>query len=465
MRIKADKSRGRMARVIIASVMLTLHLLAYAVLSLLGFADPSDPGHLMLLGANFVIGAIVVWGGHEPILGAGMMFLVAAHALLGRQIAPDPLTSGAILFVNMLVVYVGIKINFHLRTVHWIAFVASYLALFFLFIVGMRNAEALFLLFLLGLAATARDLKLLAYFWALTLSFTFCQPYAWHALIISSLVLTAVFGARGTNLSPTALVFLGCGLALIMLVLLPVLIVMFGENPHNLLSVLRDPRIRRALLTTLLTASVSTAILAIVTVPLAYSISRLRFPGRTLFLSLVDIPIVIPQSVAGIALVKVFGRQQFLGEVLFHRLGLSFDGTIAGIILAQVFVSLPFIARSAIAAFDAVPERLESAARLLGASGWEAFRRVALPLASRGVFLGAVLAWARAAGEFGAVIFIAPVPETAPVAAFNRFNAVGMVETGPLVAALLLFSLVMFFLLQFVSRSLPTVHGAKGENS
>jgi len=197
------------------------------------------------------------------------------------------------------------------------------------------------------------------------------------------------------------------------------------------------------------------------TVPLAYAVSRLRFRGRTLLLSLIDIPIVIPQSVAGIALLKVFSRQQFLGETLFAAFGLRFDGTMLGICLAQAFVAMPFLARSAIAAFDAVPPSLELSARTLGASPWSAIRRVALPLASRGLFLGAVLAWARAAGEFGAVIFIAPTPETAPVAAYNRFNAVGVAEAAPLVTALLVFSLAMFFLLQLVAHTLPTLHSAK----
>jgi molybdate/tungstate transport system permease protein len=97
------------------------------------------------------------------------------------------------------------------------------------------------------------------------------------------------------------------------------------------------------------------------------------------------------------------------------------------------------------------------AARTLGAPSFDAFRRIAVPLAGRGLFLGAVLAWARAAGEFGALLFLAVHPVTAPVAAYNRFMSVGLVETGPLVTTLLLFSLAMFFLLQIVARTLRPV--------
>jgi molybdate/tungstate transport system permease protein len=442
--------------------LLAVHVAGHVVLSLRGSLQPFEPFSLLLLGANGVIAVVLLRGAGDLLLGAGTMLLILAHALLGQHLAPDSLTSGAMLMVSIIVLYVGVKVNRHLPARYWYAFVAGYFVLFVTFIVLLDNAEALFLLFLLGLAACSRSLRLLAYFWALTISFTFCQPFAWEAAIISFFILTALFGARGNVPSPTAIVFLGVGLVLVMLVLLPVVVVLLGEDPRNIVNVLGDPRVRSAIWTTAVTATISTAFLCVVAVPTAYAVSRLRFPGRSLLLSLIDVPIVIPQSVAGIALLKVFSKQQFLGEALFYAFGIRFDGTILGICLAQVFVAMPFITRSAVAAFEAVPEGLEFAARTLGASSWGAFRRVALPLASQGVFLGAVLAWARAAGEFGALVFIAPTPETAPVAAYNRFNSVGMVETVPLVAALLLFSLAMFFLLQLVSRTLPSQHGRGG---
>lgn len=454
---------SKRVRKIVVGSLLAGHVLSHVILSLIGAIEPLEFFNLLLLAANFVIAVLLVRKDRDLLLGAGIMFLVAAHAFIGQRLAPDALTSGAILFVNILILYVGTKINVHFPARYWYAFVAGYFLLFYIFIIQLDNAEALFLLFLLGLAATARSFRLAAYFWALTLSFTFCQPYAWEAAIISFIILFALFGSRGNLRSRTALVFLCVGLIVVFLVLLPVIITVLGEDPHNLINVLRDSRIRSAIWITVLTATISTIFLVIFIMPLAYAISRLRFPGRTLLLSLIDIPIVIPQSVAGIALIKVFGKQQFIGDMFFRAFGLRFDGTMLGICVAQVFVSMPFIARSAIAAFDAVPEELELSARTLGASSWSAFRRVSLPLASRGLFLGAVLAWARAAGEFGAVIFIAPTPETAPIAAFNRFNSVGVVEAAPLVAVLLLFSLAMFFLLQFVSRSFHTVHGRKGE--
>lgn len=476
---------SRRARALLAGLLLGAHLAGYLALALVrraggaglpwllaGF-DPLEGLNLLLLAANIILAWALVAGRVEPALAGGAMFLLAAHTFVGNRLAPDHLTSGAMLLVNVLVLYVGVRVWERLPARHWYAFVASYLGLFLVFIRipglplfrGVSNAEPLFLLFLLGLCACARSLRLLAYFWALTLSFTFLQPYSWAATGLLFLALAALFGARpvGAGRSPAALAFLGVGLALALFVLLPVVLMMTGEDALNFEALLRDGQVRAALATTAWTATVSTAFLVLLAVPLAYALSRLRFPGRALILALIEVPVVVPQSVAGIALLKVFGERQPLGEAVEAALGWRFAGTALGICLAQVFVAMPFVTKAAIAAFEAVPEDLELSARALGASSWSAFRRVALPLASRGIFMGAVLSWARAAGEFGALLFIAQTPVTAPVLAWDWFGRKGLADTGPLVAMLLLFSLVMFFLLQLVTRTLPRPAGASGE--
>jgi molybdate/tungstate transport system permease protein len=478
--VNAGAPKGRQLRSGVIGCIFALHALGYVAFGILGWADPFELFNLLLLVANAIAGAMLLREDRDLLVGAGVMVLILAHAFvghgrsaaavnLGYRLAPDELTSGATLLVNILILYVGVQVNRYLPLRHWVAFVASYLALFILFVevefawwpdllqrISMDNAEPLFLLFLMGLAACARSLRLLAYFWVLTLSFTAAQPYAWEALAIGFLVLTALFGARRAVPSAAAQILLGAGLAVLMLVLLPVVIVLFGEDMRNLELMLRDERVLRAISTTAWTATVATGALLLFVVPLAYGLSRTRFPGRTLVLSLMDLPIVIPQSVAGIALLQVWGRNQPLGAWVENLLGVPVDGTAMGICLAQIFVAMPFLARSALAAFDHVDPALELSARTLGASSWGAFGRVALPLAGRGIFLGAVLAWARAAGEFGAVVLLAPYPETAPVAAYNRFHAVGLAETAPLVALLLIFSLAMFFLLQLAVKLLPT---------
>jgi len=481
------------ARQAVIAAMFGAHLLIYLISWVIGRVSPveffanlwggsveeNDFFQLLLLAGNAIIAWVLLVSKRDLLLGAGTMFLLAVHGLMGHKLAPDSLTSGAMLMVSIIVLYVGVKINTLLPARYWWALVASYLALFFIFVeirwgslipgldftTGISNAVPLLLLFLLGLSACARSFQLLAYFWAIVISFTFCQPYGWETVLIAFAALAAVFSAKGRVPSPTALVFLACGLVVTFLVLFPVVAIAMGESLLAVDKVLRDPDFLTALGNTAWTATVSTLVLVAFTVPLAYAVSRLRFRGRTLLLSLIDLPIVIPQSVAAIALLKVFGEQQYIGQLLSDRLGISFSGTAWGIIVAQVFVALPFITRSALAAFEAVPERLELAARTLGASSWSAFRRIALPLASRGIFLGAVLAWARAAGEFGALMLIAQNPRTAPMEVYLKFDRLGPVQAAPMGAALLFFSVAMFFLLQFVSRTLPSVHGERGSGT
>ncbi len=481
-----NERSGKRLRLLVAGALLAGHVANYAIQALLGHLHPigflrellgsgkvddHELFQMLLLAANLALGPALISGRGNLMLGAGSMFLILAHAWVGVRVVPDPLTSGAALVVNILVLYVGTRLSERLPAKHLAAFAASYFALFFIFVeikwgflipalkgrTGMGNAEPLFLLFVMGLCACARSWRLLAWFWAVTVSFTFLQPYAWESAVVLCFIVAALFGARGALRSPTALVFLGVGLALAGLVLFPVVAAIMGESPQNLGNILGDERIQKAVGRTLVTATASTLFLVALAVPLAYALARLHFPGRSLLLAAIDVPIVIPQSVAGLALVRVFGAGQPLGGVIENVFGVRFDGTLWGVCLAQVFVAMPFIVKAALAAFESVPVELELSARTLGASPWNAFRRVALPLASRGIFLGAVLAWARAAGEFGALLFIASNSEveTAPVLAWNLFGSVGSAQAGPLVAVLLGFSLAMFFLLQLATRTLP----------
>ncbi|MCX7591055.1 MAG: ABC transporter permease [Kiritimatiellae bacterium] len=394
-------------------------------------------------------------GNADPLFSLGAVLLVAGNVFWGQRVSPDALTSGAVLLTGLVTLYVGLKIGTHVGFKHLAVFVSGYLLLFYLFTLRIPNADSLFVLSLLGLSATARDLRLTAYFWAVVTSFTLCQPYAWESVIAFFLILTALFGARGFARSGTTLIFLAGGLLLILTILFPILILMLGQDLHSLSTLLGDPRIRSALVLTLTTATVSSAVLFATITPLAYATRRLHFPGKELLVSLMDLPIVIPQSAAGIALLSVFGRKQFLGGLLGERFGLYFDGTVLGIVVAQLFVAMPFMAKSALAAFEAVDEEFETVAATLGCPPLASFCRIALPLAARGLAGGVVLSFARAAGEFGALLFLAPTPETAPIAVFNRFTSMGISEAAPLVSLLLLFSLALFFLLQLATRLLP----------
>jgi molybdate/tungstate transport system permease protein len=440
------------------------HLVAHILGATLNWFDWYDGFLLVLLAINAFV-CIWSWRGNgDPLLSLGFVLMVLGHGVVGHHLAPTSVTSAAMLMGNLLTLYVGLQLFRNCSRVHQILFVASYVLLYVLFVKWLDNAEPLFLVALLGLAGTARDLKLLSYFWALVFSFTFAQPFAWETTIISFFILKMMYSAKTRIPSKAAMLFLGVGLLLLFLVLFPIAVMMMGESAYNLLNVFKNRDVLQAVGITLITATCATGFLAILSLPLAYALTRVEFAGKAILLSLIDVPIIIPQSVAGIALLTVFGKQQILGGFLFHVFGLRFDGTMLGIVVAQIFVALPFFIKGAMAAYDAVPEKYEMAARSLGANSFAAFSRVAVPLAARGLFLSAIIAWARAAGEFGAVFFIAASPETAPIAVYTRFMSQGLAETAPLVSWLLIFSLAMFFLLQLAARLMPSVNKIGGES-
>jgi len=169
---------------------------------------------------------------------------------------------------------------------------------------------------------------------------------------------------------------------------------------------LQRPVVLDALRLSLLSTAVVLVLTLLFGAPLALLLARRRFPGSTLVDSLVDLPIVLPPAVAGLALLLTFGRRGVLGTPL-AALGIQLPFTTAAVILASFFVAAPFFVRAARSGFLAVPRELEEAARVEGATEWQVFRYVTAPVAAAALFGGAVLAWARALGEFGATVMFA----------------------------------------------------------
>ena len=177
-----------------------------------------------------------------------------------------------------------------------------------------------------------------------------------------------------------------------------------------------------ALRISLITTSVSLALTLLLGTPLAWVLARRQFPGRRLVESLVDLPIVLPPAVAGLALLLLLGRRGPFGA-----LGVEVAFTTIAVVLAQTFVSAPFYVRSARGAFVTIQRDLEDAARIDGSDEWSVFRRVILPSAVPVLAGGAILAWARALGEFGATIMFAGnvrgVTQTLPLAVYAEFQS------------------------------------------
>jgi molybdate/tungstate transport system permease protein len=172
-------------------------------------------------------------------------------------------------------------------------------------------------------------------------------------------------------------------------------------------------------------------------------LARRRFRGKHLIRALVTLPVVVPHTAAGVALLFVFGRRGLLGGWL-APLGLLFTDSLGGIVVAMLFVSLPFLVNMSVEAFALVDEETERVALVDGATPWQAFWLITLPQAGRGVLGGAVMMWARGISEFGAVVILAYFPKIVPVLIYERFEGFGLAAAQPVAALLILAALVVF---------------------
>jgi molybdate transport system permease protein len=207
----------------------------------------------------------------------------------------------------------------------------------------------------------------------------------------------------------------------------------------SLLSAIASPLVLDALRLSLVTTAISLLITVAFGLPLAFVLARRRFPGKGLLEAIVDLPIVLPPSVAGLALLLVFGRRGLLATP-FDLLGISIPFTTIAVILAQTLVSAPFFIRSARTGIAGVDRDLEDAARVDGASERQLFRSITMPLAGAALAAGLVMSWARALGEFGATIMFAGNVEgrtqTLPLVVYGEFQG-GALDASIAAAAIL----------------------------
>lgn len=214
-------------------------------------------------------------------------------------------------------------------------------------------------------------------------------------------------------------------LPLLCFLLLPLLALLLRVDVAMLPANLANPQVRQAISLSMTTTAVSTLLTLLFGTPLAYWLARRRFRGRAAIDTLLDLPMVLPPSVAGIALLLAFGRRGLMGSYLADW-GVSIAFTSMAVVLAQIFVAAPFYVKSAITGFSQVDRELEQAAALDGATPWAVFRYITIPLTWSTLFGGAVMTWARALGEFGAtIIFAGNFPgrtQTMPLAIYLGFE-------------------------------------------
>jgi molybdate transport system permease protein len=220
-------------------------------------------------------------------------------------------------------------------------------------------------------------------------------------------------------------VLIGATIVGLTFLLLPLVAIFLRVPLGELVSQLGSGVAVDALLVTLETNAIAQALIVLVGTPTAYLLATRRFRGRTLAITLVELPLVLPPAVAGLALLAAFGRLGLLGGT-FEALGLTVSFTKTAVVLAVAYVASPFYVRGAIAAFEALDRPLLDASRTLGAGPGRTFFRVALPLASQGLVAAAALSIARGLGEFGATIMFAGsfqgVTQTLSLAIYAQFD-------------------------------------------
>jgi molybdate/tungstate transport system permease protein len=347
------------------------------------------------------------------------------------------------------------------------AYVLSYVALFVFFMVFLGGAEhraLVFAIFAMFLSAFFHLGVLLGYFVIVLAAYFLFPLYALPVVVILSLFYTLLLQVRraarkSDNYLLTA--FFAISLLFVLIVFFPLLHFVAQRAPQDLTKTLFSSgisdQVQDALVRSLVTSSISTGIAFLLGLPLAYVLVRADFRGKSILDVAIDIPILIPPPIVAIALIMLVGSKTSFGldikragdwlaglfggeDTLIGSMlsDIKFDGSTLGIIFAQVLVSSSFFVRSAMTAIRGVEARLEYVSRTLGAGPLRTFLLITLPLAARGIFIGCILAWARAISEFGAIQLIAYKPFTGPTLIYDLYQSKGGAEGASATVAILM---------------------------
>ena len=258
-----------------------------------------------------------------------------------------------------------------------------------------------------------------------------------------------------TGLFHAILIILG---GLVLLFIISPLVNMFLQSTGaEIFEAMGDREVQSSIGRTLGISFLATFLFALPAVPFAYLLARKDFRGKKLVTALIDLPIVIPHSAAGIALLGFISRDTPLGK-LAGTLGLDLVGHPAGIAIAMAFVSIPFLVNAARDGFASVPVRLEKAALNLGASPSRVFFTISLPMAWRHVLSGLILMFGRGMSEFGAVVIVAYHPVIVPVLIYQRFTSFGLDNARPISVIFIVICLLFFVGLRMISLKKETRH-------
>ncbi len=240
------------------------------------------------------------------------------------------------------------------------------------------------------------------------------------------------------------------GLALLYIIY-PLFSISTFVEPSTLLTSLTRPEVIDTFVLSLITASISTMLIGLFGVPLAYCLSRYKFQGSFLIQIVVIIPLVLPPLASGALLLGVFNPNSELGKTFPE---IEFTQSVIGIIIAQTYVASPFMILASMVAFDMVDKSYENIARVLGKKNWHVFIRISLPLAKKGILIGFMMTWIRAIGELGATLMLAYNPHTISIQIYEDNTIGGLSQAIPSIILSIFLSVILILAYSLIVKKL-----------
>ncbi len=241
------------------------------------------------------------------------------------------------------------------------------------------------------------------------------------------------------------------GVFLLLFIVLPIVKIIGNGGFGFLIQGFKDRELLHSIYLTIYASLFSTLLGLIFGIPAAYILAKYDFPLKTIVEAIIDIPVVIPHTAAGIALLTVLGKHFFIGK-LFDSIGIRFINETAGIIIGMTYVSIPFLINQAKEGFKNLNPEIENVARTLGASKYNVFTKILIPSIKNNITAGSIMMWARGISEFGAIVIIAYNPKIISTLIYERFETSGLRASSPAVAFLLVIIILIFILLRVISN-------------
>ena len=248
-----------------------------------------------------------------------------------------------------------------------------------------------------------------------------------------------------------ALAFSTLGSLLILFLAIPILLLYLTTPVESILGIPYDREALKAIFLSLTAATASTGISLVFGVPLAFILARYTFFSKSFIEAVVDLPLVIPHSVAGIAVLVAYSSRSTVGSLL-NNLGVVIEDSFWGIVAAMTFVSATILINAARDGFQTVDREYEHVARTLGEPLYKVFFNIYLPLSFKPILSGAIMTWARAMSEVGAILIVAYFPKIAPILIIDRFLNYGLTAAKPVACTLLTISITIFIVLRFLAK-------------